>query len=210
MDLAAMREHYESEGLDESDLAPTPLEQFTEWFAAWVETEPFDANFATLSTAGADGWPASRVVLVKGADDRGFVVFTNRHSAKGLELAENPRAALTFVWREVARQIRVVGHVEQLSDAESDGYFADRPRGAQIGAWASAQSEVIASRAELDARWAEFDRRFPDGVPRPPHWGGYLVRPRSVEFWQGRPNRLHDRLRYRRAGDDWIVERLAP
>lgn len=209
-----MREQYGLAGLDESDLAATPMAQFQAWFEAWAATDPFDANLATLATVGPDGWPQSRAVLVKGVDERGFVFHTNRNSTKGLALAAAPRAALTFVWREIERQIRVVGDVDLLSDQECDAYFASRPRGAQIGAWASDQSSVIASREALEAREAEMERRFPGEVPRPPHWGGYLIRPRSVEYWQGRPNRLHDRLRYRRAGDDdgdgWIVERLAP
>lgn len=205
-----MREQYGLAGLDESDLAATPMDQFQVWFDAWAATDPFDANVATLSTTGVDGWPQARAVLVKGADDRGFVFHTNRASAKGRELAASPRAALTFLWREVERQIRVVGDVELLPDGESDAYFASRPRGAQIGAWASEQSAVLGSRRDLDERWAEAERRFPDAVPRPAHWGGYLIRPRWVEYWQGRPDRLHDRLRYRRSDDGWTVERLAP
>ena len=211
MDLAAMREHYGLMGLDESDLAATPMVQFHEWFRSWASTEPYDANLATLATVGHDGWPSSRAVLVKGAEERGFVFFTNRTSAKGHDINASPRAALTFVWREIERQIRVVGSVELLPDAESDAYFASRPRGARIGAWASAQSSVVTSRAELDDRYAEIERRYPDDIPRPPHWGGYLIRPRSVEFWQGRPNRLHDRLEYRLSGDGgWTIIRLAP
>jgi pyridoxamine 5'-phosphate oxidase len=211
MDLAAMREQYGLNGLDESDLAATPMAQFDDWFRSWASTEPYDANLATLATVGDDGWPSSRAVLVKGAEDRGFVFFTNRNSAKGRAIHAAPRAALTFVWREIERQIRVVGTVDLVPDAESDAYFASRPRGAQIGAWASDQSTVVGSRGELDERYAEIERRYPDAVPRPSHWGGYLIRPRTVEFWQGRPNRLHDRLEYRSAGDGgWTVVRLAP
>ena len=205
-----MREQYGSAGLDESDLAPTPMEQFQEWFDTWASTDPFDANLATVATVGPDGWPQSRAVLVKGADERGFMFHTNRNSTKGEAIAANGRAALTFVWREIERQIRVVGDVEHLPDDESDAYFTSRPRGAQIGAWASDQSAVLGSRAELEQQRAAAEARFPDEVPRPPHWGGYLIRPRSMEFWQGRPNRLHDRLRYRRDGERWPVERLAP
>jgi pyridoxamine 5'-phosphate oxidase len=210
MDLTAMREQYGLAGLDESDLALTPMEQFQDWFTSWAETDPFDANQATVATVDAEGWPSSRAVLVKGADERGFVFYTNRNSAKGAAIESNHRAALTFVWREIERQIRVVGDVEHLPDEESDVYFASRPRGAQIGAWASAQSDVLANRSELESKQAATEDRFPAEIPRPPHWGGYLIRPRSVEFWQGRPNRLHDRLRYRRTADQWLVERLAP
>ena len=211
MDLAAMREQYGLAGLNEADLAATPMRQFDAWFEAWASTNPFDANLATLATVSGDGWPSSRAVLVKGADERGFVFHTNRNSAKGRELAASGRAALTFVWREIERQIRVVGSVEHLPEDESDAYFALRPRGAQVGAWASEQSAEIRSRTELEEAEAEVIRRFPDDVPRPPHWGGYLVRPHSVEFWQGRPNRLHDRLEYRRGTDDrWDIVRLAP
>lgn len=205
-----MREQYGLAGLDESDLAPTPMEQFEDWFTSWAKTNPFDANLATVATVDADGWPSSRAVLVKGADERGFVFHTNRNSAKGAAIESNRRAALTFVWREIERQIRVVGDVEHLPDNESDAYFASRPRGAQIGAWASAQSDVLADRGELESAQAATEARFPAEIPRPPHWGGYLIRPRSVEFWQGRPNRLHDRLRYRRLADRWLIERLAP
>jgi pyridoxamine 5'-phosphate oxidase len=210
MDLAAMREQYGLAGLDESDLAATPMAQFAAWFDAWASTNPFDANLATVATVGADGWPQSRAVLVKGADQRGFVFHTNRNSAKGVAMETSGRAALTFVWREIERQIRVVGDVEHLPDDESDDYFASRPRGAQIGAWASDQSAVLASRGELEQHWDAAEERFPEDIPRPAHWGGYLIQPRSVEFWQGRPNRLHDRLRYRRVDDGWVVERLAP
>ncbi len=210
MDLAAMREQYGLAGLDEADLAPDPMAQFTDWFDAWASTDPFDANLATVATVDADGWPSSRAVLVKGADERGFVFHTNRNSAKGAAIAANGRAALTFVWREIERQIRVVGDVELLPDDESNVYFESRPRGAQIGAWASDQSAILGSRDELVVNQEATEERFPGEIPRPPHWGGYLIRPRSVEFWQGRPNRLHDRLRYRLEGEDWIVERLAP
>ncbi len=206
-----MREQYGLAGLDEADLASTPMVQFEQWFAAWAATNPFDANFATVATVGADGWPSARAVLVKGADDRGFVFHTNRQSAKGRAIAATGRAALTFVWREIERQIRVVGEVSILPGDESDEYFATRPRGAQISAWVSDQSEVIGSRETLELRQTEVEERFPEIVPRPPHWGGYLIRPRSVEFWQGRANRLHDRLEYR-LGDrgEWAVVRLAP
>jgi pyridoxamine 5'-phosphate oxidase len=210
MDLAAMREQYGRAGLHEDDLAAHPMEQFQDWFDSWASTNPFDANLATVATVDVDGWPSSRAVLIKGADERGFVFHTNRNSAKGRSIELNHRAALTFMWREIERQIRVVGDVEHLPDAESDAYFASRPRGAQIGAWASDQSAVLGSRGELEDSRQAMEARFPGGVPRPPHWGGYLIRPLTVEFWQGRPNRLHDRLRYRRAGHSWVIERLAP
>jgi pyridoxamine 5'-phosphate oxidase len=200
MDFAAMREQYGQAGVSESDLADDPVEQFRRWFAAWLAEEPFDANVAVVATVDDDGWPQARAVLLKGVDDRGFVFFTNYESDKGRAIDATGRAALTFVWREMERQVRV----------ESDDYFASRPRGAQLGAWASAQSTVIEHRHVLEARVAEIAARHPDVVPRPPHWGGFLIRPRTVEFWQGRADRLHDRLRYRRAADTWTIERLAP
>ena len=157
-----------------------------------------------------DGRPGARTVLLKGVDDRGFVFYTNLDSRKGREARANPSAAIVFPWHDMGRQVRAEGEIAEVDAAQSDAYFASRPRGAQLGAWASPQSEVVAGRAELEAAYAELEARYPGAVPRPPHWGGLRVCPESVEFWQGRPSRLHDRLRYRREPDRWVVERLAP
>ena len=194
--------------LSEADLAPTWWEQFAIWQAEAVAshqlTEPTAAVLAT------DG-PHARTVLVKQVDARGFVFFTNRRSRKGDDIVRAPRAALTFPWYALARQVNVAGTVAVIDDADSDAYFATRPRGAQLGAWASAQSSVVADREVLRAAVVAAAERFDGGeVPRPPHWGGYRVEPESVEFWQGQPDRLHDRLRYRRHGAHWVTERLSP
>jgi pyridoxamine 5'-phosphate oxidase len=209
--LAAMRREYLTEALDEAALAPTWLEQFRRWFgeAAGVVGEP---NALVLATASAAGAPSGRVVLLKGVDERGFTVFTNRLSRKGREAAENPRAALVFPWVAMERQVVVTGAIAPVPDAESDAYFASRPRGAQLSAATSPQSSVVEGRGELERLRAQAEAEHPEGtrVPRPPHWGGLRVDPDAVEFWQGRPDRLHDRLRYRRDGGAWVVERLAP
>jgi pyridoxamine 5'-phosphate oxidase len=190
----------------EDDLAADPLEQFRRWFAAAEED-----NRMAIATAAPDGSPSVRMVLLKGADERGFVFFTGYGSRKGGELEANPRAALLFHWAALGRQVRIEGSVERVSAEESDAYFATRPRGAQLAAAASRQGRVLANRAQLDEAVADLDREHADGdVPRPEHWGGYRLTPRSYEFWQHRDDRLHDRVRYTPDGEGWRIERLSP
>jgi pyridoxamine 5'-phosphate oxidase len=191
--------------LRRSDLDPEPLKQFREWYAEAGN------DAVALATATRDGWPSARMVLLKGADERGFVFHSSYESRKARELAESPRAALLFYWHDLGRQVRVEGDVEQVDRGESETYFKTRPRGGQLAAWTSSQSEPIGTRDELEERFAELERAFEgDEVPLPPHWGGFRLVPETYEFWQHRENRLHDRFRYRRNGDDWVIERLSP
>ena len=188
-----------------------PFQLFDEWFAMARESEPNDANAMALATAGTDGGPHVRMVLMKGHGPAGFVFFTNEQSAKGEQLSDNPRVALLFHWKSLRRQVRIEGTVEPVSDEEADAYFATRHRASQIGAWASAQSEVVKDREQLERQFAESLATFGEtDIPLPPHWGGYRVTPQTIEFWQGRRSRLHDRLRYSRVGEEWRIERLSP
>jgi pyridoxamine 5'-phosphate oxidase len=198
--------------LDEASVDPSPFKQFDVWFQDALASFPFDATAMTLATVGPDGRPSARVVLLKSFDERGFVFFTNYESRKGVELRDSPWAALGFHWADRARQVRIEGRVARISAEESDEYFATRPRGSQLGAWASPQSRVVGARDELDRRLAKLTAENADrAVSRPPHWGGLRLAPSSIELWQGRPNRMHDRLRYRLAdGGQWVIERLAP
>jgi pyridoxamine 5'-phosphate oxidase len=192
-------------------LNPNPILQFERWLAAAQETAVREPYAMTLATADARGVPAARMVLLRGVDERGFVFYTNYESRKGRELAANPRAALLFYWEPLQRQVRIEGLVSRVPAAESDAYFARRPRESQLGAWASAQSTVLPDRAALRAEFEAAVGRFADRpVPRPPHWGGYRLAPDTFEFWQGRPGRLHDRFRYWRDGAAWVIARLAP
>jgi pyridoxamine 5'-phosphate oxidase len=214
-DLSQLRESYQRLGLHRRDLALDPISQFETWWDAWVATEPYDPAACVLATAGTNGRPSARVVLCRGVDQSGFVVYTNRTSAKGHQLAENPWAALTFAWLDLARQVRIEGPVTLVDDAESDAYWATRPRGSQLGAWASDQSAVVADRDELDRSEADVEARFgldPSvPVPRPEWWGGYRIGVDRAEFWQGQPNRLHDRFAYTRRDDEtWQIDRLSP
>jgi pyridoxamine 5'-phosphate oxidase len=211
-DLAGRRSEYETAGLDASDLAPSPIDQWRAWFEQASEAGCVEPNAFVLATVDADGSPQSRYLLARGADERGFSFYTNYTSAKSEQMDTNGRVAMLFTWLQLHRQVRVTGVVERLPEAESDEYFASRPRSSQIGAWASPQSQVLADRAALDARVAEMESTFAgvEVVPRPVSWGGWLMRPTMFEFWQGRPSRLHDRLRYRAADGRWHIERLAP
>jgi pyridoxamine 5'-phosphate oxidase len=214
--IADLRIEYMRETLDLRDVAPDPYRQFEHWFDEAVKAQLPEPNAMTLATAGDDGRPSARVVLLKGFDEGGFVFFTNYASRKGRDLAARGAAALLFFWPELERQVRIEGVAAKLPAAESDAYFASRPRAARLGAWASPQSEPIADRATLEARFAAAEARFLDAgeaIPRPPHWGGYRLVPDVLEFWQGRPSRLHDRIRYRRHPqhpERWTTERLAP
>lgn len=234
MNLGDFREDYRRGVLDRAGLDANPISQFESWFRAatgeqakgrWSKIgislyklwsavcnhRPADINAMTLATVDKDGKPSTRTVLLKSVDERGFIFFTNYDSRKGRELAENPNAALTFFWSDLERQVCVAGTVTKLPAAESEAYFKSRPRGSQIAAWASNQSEPVPDRTTLEAKWQELEKKFPSNVPLPPNWGGFILRPERIEFWQGRPSRLHDRFTYFRHLDgSWKCERLAP
>jgi pyridoxamine 5'-phosphate oxidase len=234
MNLSDFREDYRRGALERAALEASPIAQFESWFRAaagedaqsrWRKIgialyklwsalrnhRPPDINAMTLATADRKGKPSTRTVLLKAVDERGFIFFTNYDSRKGRELEENPQAALTFFWPDLERQVSVAGAVAKLPVAESDRYFKSRPRGSRIGAWASDQSEPVPDRAFLEAKWRDLEKKFPGEVPLPPNWGGYVLKPERIEFWQGRPSRLHDRFSYSRQADgSWKIERLAP
>ena len=212
MNLQDLRRNYASRSLDREDLNADPFAQFDLWMREAIETEVLEPNAMSLATADASGRPALRTVLLKGFDRRGLVFYTNYESAKARDLSENPRVALSFLWLPVERQVIVTGQATRISAAESLRYFLSRPRDSQIGAWASRQSHVITTRSLLEAKFAEMKAKFQQGeIPLPGNWGGYRVTPATFEFWQGRPNRMHDRFRYTRQADDtWAIERLMP
>jgi pyridoxamine 5'-phosphate oxidase len=210
-ELAALRREYGDSGLDDPDLAADPVAMFRHWMHDAVVAALHEPNAMVVSTVSAQGHPSSRLVLLKGVDERGFAFYSNYDSRKGGELSANPNAALLFPWHDLQRQVRVEGRVERLPHEESAAYFASRPRASQLGAWASPQSSEVTSREDLDKRYAEVEDRFRAlDVPLPPNWGGYLVRPEVVEFWQGRRGRMHDRLVYHREDKGWSTVRLAP
>jgi pyridoxamine 5'-phosphate oxidase len=210
MDIARLRQEYMRERLDESDAAPDPIAQFRKWFDDAVRGALPMVNAMTLASVSAAGRPSARIVLLKGVDERGFVFYTHYESRKGQELSANPRAALLFYWIELEREVRIEGTVERTTAAESDDYFETRPLGSRLAAIASPQSTVLRDRGELEERYSETVKRYGDSPARPPSWGGYRVVPDALEFWQGRPNRLHDRLVYSKRADSWEIARLSP
>jgi pyridoxamine 5'-phosphate oxidase len=215
MQLADIRRDYARAGLRRADLNANPIAQFQSWFddaKSALEKKFLDVNAMTLATADKNGKPSARIVLLKGLDERGFIFYTNYKSRKGRELSQNPNAALTFFWAELERQVCVAGKMKKLSRAESEKYFQSRPRASQIAAWASGQSSVLKNRDALEIKWSELEKKFPgEKIPLPPNWGGLVLRPERIEFWQGRPSRLHDRFQYsRQKNNSWKLERLAP
>jgi len=210
MNLAELRQEYMRAGLAEADAHADPFVQFERWFKDALAAQLPLANAMTLATVTSEGGPDARTVLLKGVDGGGFVFYTNYDSRKGRQLAARPAACLAFLWTQLERQVRIEGSVEKVTSAESDNYFATRPAGARLSAHASAQSSVVASREFLESEMQKITKQFGQNPPRPPHWGGYRVIPSQIEFWQGRENRLHDRLLYRRVSDRWTIERLAP
>ena len=209
--IADIRKDYKLRSLLEEDVDADPVKQFMQWWNEALESKIEEVNAMTLATCDKNGKPSARIVLLKGFDEKGFIFFTNYDSRKGEELKENPYACLVFFWRELERQIRIEGPVKKLSKKESDEYFVLRPEQSRIGAWSSPQSQVIKSRKVLESNFSKYLQLFSDStILRPPHWGGYIVNPEVIEFWQGRPNRMHDRLRYSIDNDKWKIERLAP
>jgi pyridoxamine 5'-phosphate oxidase len=209
--IADIRKDYKLQTLLETDVAADPIVQFDKWWGEAVKSEITEVNAMTLATATADGMPSARIVLLKGYDKNGFVFFTNYQSHKGKAMEQNPNVCSVFFWAALERQIRITGTVEKISAAESDAYFTSRPVGSRIGAWASPQSTVIANRQVIEDSSTKFEQQFAEGnIPRPPHWGGYIVKPVQIEFWQGRPSRLHDRIQYSLHKGTWSIERLAP
>ena len=211
MSIADLRRNYTLAGLRRVELEADPIQQFQKWLQQAVGAQLLEPTAMTLATADQNRRPSARIVLLKGLDERGFIFFTNYESRKGRELAENPNASLVFYWAELERQVRASGTASRISRGESEKYFKSRPRGHQLGAWVSTQSDVISRRAVLEERLKQLGAKYPGDVPLPPYWGGYVLSPVEIEFWQGRPNRLHDRFRYTRQPDNtWLIERLAP
>jgi pyridoxamine 5'-phosphate oxidase len=214
MKIADIRREYMLGGLRRADLDANPITQFQKWFeqakGALTEKE-LDVNAATLATADKSGKPSARIILLKGLDERGFIFFTNYDSRKGRELAKNPNASLVFYWQQLERQVCIAGLIEKISCEESEAYFKSRPRSSQLAAWASNQSDIVKDRAALEIKWCEMEKKFQGEIPLPPNWGGYVLKPERIEFWQGRPGRLHDRFCYmRQKNNSWKLERLAP